>query len=88
MNKRQIGGKVTISDFELKYFLIESEIYLEGEKHISYGMEIVKEFSGEIENSSVDSVTTNPFYMEQIIEKMRENTVTPVHLVDVIENFL
>lgn len=88
MNKQQTEEEVNINDFKLIYSLTETEIELEGEKYITYGIEVEKQSLCELEKAVVNDITTDRKKAEEIIEKMKNNEVTPVHLYDVMENFL
>lgn len=88
MNKQQMGDTINISDFKLRYSLTETEIVLEGEKHIVYGVEVEKQSLVKVEKSVIENITTDKKRVEQIINIIKSNEVTPVHLYDVMENFL
>ncbi|MBR4110292.1 MAG: hypothetical protein IKK43_01205 [Clostridia bacterium] len=88
MNKQQTEEAVKMDDFKLSYSLTEAEIELEGGKYITYGIEVEKRSLSRVEKSKVEDITTDRNKAEEILEIMKNNEVTPVHLYDVMENFL
>lgn len=88
MSKEQIGEELNINKFVLTYFLTKSEILSEGEKYIVYGIEIEKKSLSKVETSIIKDVTIDKIRAIEIVETIRRNNVTPVHLNDVMENFL
>lgn len=53
-----------------------------------YGIEIIKRGKDSEEKSFISDLTVNKNYAEEITKKIMDNMVTPVHLYDVLENFL
>ena len=53
-----------------------------------YGIEIIKKGENSEEKSFVSDLTVNKKFAEEIIKKVKDNMVTPIHLYDVLENFL
>lgn len=88
MNKQQIGEEIEVEDFILTYFITKTEVVSEGEKHSTYGIEIIKQSLSQIEKAKVEDVTTDKVKIERIVNCIKENIVTPIHLYEVIENFL
>ena len=88
MIKEQIGEELNINDFILTYFLTKSEILSEGERYIMYGIEIEKKSLSKIETAIIKDMTIDKMRAREIVETIRRNNVTPVHLNDVMENFL
>lgn len=88
MNMQQTEEDVKMDDFKLSYSLTESQIELEGEKYIVYGVEIEKRSLSKVEKNKLEDITTDRKKAEEILEIIKTNEVTPVHLCDVIENFL
>lgn len=88
MNKQQTEEDVKMDDFKLSYSLTEAVIELEGEKYITYGIEIEKRSLSQVEKSKVENITIDRNKAEEILEIIKNNEVTPVHLYDVMENFL
>lgn len=96
--KRSYIGKETLSFLEtscatLKYYILEEEIEVENEekkpeKHIEYGIEIEKQDEVRVEKSQVKEITTDQTRIDQIVKSLMKNSVTPVHLHDVIEDML
>lgn len=88
MNKQQVGAEIVVEDFSLSYFIIKSEIDYEGEVKSVYGIEIVKKSLLQIEKSKIEDLTSDIERAEEIANNIKKNMVTPVHLYDVMENFL
>lgn len=88
MNKQQMGDDVSIEDFILMYFLTESEAIIEGESHTVYGIEIDKKSLFRVEKSVIQNITTDKERIKEIIDVIKYNQVTPIHLYDVMETFL
>ena len=88
MNKQQTEEEVNINDFRLMYSLTETESEIEGEKYIMYGIEIEKQSLCESEKSAVNNIATDRKRVEEMLEIVKRCGVTPVHLYDVMENFL
>lgn len=90
--KRNLYGtsKIKYEDKEetLKYYILDNEITLDNQVSKVYGLEIVKENNLNTENSLVSDLTTNKEFAEDIIKKLMDNTVTPMHLYDVLENLI
>ena len=85
--KRNYIGKETL-DFELKYYILEEEVELESSKHIGYGIEIEKQDNTRVEKSQIKDITTDQTKIYYIIKLLMKNSVTPIHLHDVIEDML
>lgn len=88
MKKQQVGEELAVEDFCLRYFITEKEISYEGEEVNVYGVEILKKTLTQIEEAHIEDVTADETKIFEIVNKVRENMVTPVHLYDVMENFL
>ncbi|MBO5179035.1 MAG: hypothetical protein J6B87_01635 [Clostridia bacterium] len=88
MNKQQTEENVKMDDFKLLYSLTEAEIELEGEKYITYGIEVEKQSLKQNEKSTINNISMNKARVKEIMKILERNEVTPVHLYDVMENFL
>lgn len=53
-----------------------------------YGIEIVKRKGNQEERSYISDLTVNKELVQEITQKIMENTVTPIHLYDVLECFI
>lgn len=53
-----------------------------------YGIEVVKKSENHVEKSFISDLTVNKSFAEEILKTIKDNVVTPVHLYDVLENFL
>lgn len=91
MKKCFVGTEdVPIGDSErikLDYFLLTERKKFEGQISFrsTYGIEIVK---NNIESQNVRDISVNKNEVIGIIEVLKSNQVTPIHLNDVIETFL
>lgn len=73
----------------LEYYLLNSDKESEAKNKIKiYGIEIIKKSDMKEEKSFVSDLTVNKSFAEEIIKTIKDNVVTPVHLYDVLENFL
>ena len=92
--KRYYVGKealdlVDSESFELKYYVLEDEIYDKNNVCVSrYGIEIEKKENTRIEKSQVNDITTDQAKIDFIVKILMKNDVTPVHLYDVIVDML
>lgn len=81
------------SEFDLEYYILEKEIKLDGFCVCTYGVEISKCMRGEDnvlhkEYRKVFDVFCTRKEAEEILEKLARNTVTPISLLDVLENLI
>ncbi len=77
----------------IEYYLLNSDgcnddINNTKNKIKMYGIEIIKKGNMKEESSFISDLTVNKSFAEDIIKTIKENVVTPVHLYDVLENFL
>ena len=91
--KRSYIGKETLeihekSSFVLKYYILEEVVENESSKHVEYGVEIEKQDSSRIEKSQIKDITTDQTRIDYIVKSLMRNSVTPIHLHDVIEDML
>ena len=95
--KRSYIGKETLAVFEqscvtLKYYILETECEEDVEngceEHIGYGVEIEKQDSARVEKSQVKDITTDQTRIDNIVKSLMKNSVTPIHLHDVIADML
>lgn len=75
-----------LREMELKYFLLEEMD--EAEQTISYGVEIRKTESEQIEIETVKGVTDSKEMADHLIELLITNTVTPISLVNVVDDYI
>ena len=91
MKKCFIGSTSVIVDdgenMDLKYYLIKEEkTFADTNDPITtYGVEIDK---NNIEREIIRDVSVNEAKVNKVISTLISNQVTPIHLYDVIENFL
>jgi len=72
----------------LEYYMLNNNDESNEKKIGIYGIEIVKKNKKSEEKSFIQDLTVNKEFAEEILQKVKDNMVTPVHLYDVIENFL
>ncbi len=75
-----------LREMELKYFLLEEMD--EAEQTISYGVEIRKTESEQVEVEAVKGVTDSKEMADHLIELLVTNTVTPISLVNVVDDYI
>ncbi len=91
MQKCFVGATSVIVDggenMDLKYYLIKEEKTFEdiNDPITTYGVEIDK---NNIEREMIRDVSVNEAEVNKVISTLINNQVTPIHLYDVIENFL
>ena len=76
------------SCFELKYYILEEVVEKDSSKYVEYGVEIEKQDSSRIEKSQIKDITTDQTRIDSIVKSLMANSVTPIHLHDVIEDML
>lgn len=91
--KRSYIGKGTLeildsSFIELNYYILEEEIEEKSNKYVEYGIEIEKKDNSRTEKSQVMDITTDQTRIDYIVRSLMKNSVTPIHLHDVIEDML
>ncbi len=72
----------------LEYYLLNNSDEMKENKIGIYGIEIIKKTGNTEEKSFVSDLTVNRELAEEIVKKIKDNVVTPIHLYDVLENFL
>lgn len=77
---------------ELNYYIVKENIFYEelNARHVSYGIEIEKvanQFSNH-ERNFLRDITCNRKEILRIADLLRKNKVMPVHLKDVMEDFI
>lgn len=81
------------SEFDLEYCLLEKEIVLDSFSVNTYGVEITKIYKNKDntlckEYRKVFDIFCTQSEAEAVLEKLARNTVTPVSLLDVLENMI
>lgn len=72
----------------LEYYILNNSDEIDKNKMGIYGIQIIKKNATSEEMSFVSDLTVNKSFAEEIIKKFKDNVVTPIHLYDVLENFL
>ena len=75
-------------DNSTRYSLVESEVELDGEKALTYGIRIEGVISGKEEKSEILDITTNYQKAEILFRLIVHSEITPVTLKDVAEDFV
>ena len=95
MPKKIFAGEETVqseegSDVKLQFYLLkENKFYKElGIKAESYGIAIAKVQDKILEYNTVEDITTEEAKAKELLERLKINGVMPVHLKDVIEDWL
>jgi len=73
---------------QLEYYMLNNNDEINENKIGIYGIEIIKKSANTEEKSFVSDLTINKEFAEEILKKIKDNMVTPMHLYDVLENFL
>lgn len=91
MKKIYVGKEfldVLENTLELKYYILETEYKVDNMNIKEYGIEIEKYSYSKIERIQVPNVTTDQTRIDFIVKILMKNSVTPVHLHDVIGDML
>ena len=95
-DKREFFGSTFIDKEHLELNNIQYQIRLEYYKikneNNEYGVEVVKtEYRDEfekVENASAIKITKEENIIEKVIDKLKENLVTPMHLDDIVKEMI
>jgi hypothetical protein len=84
-----LGSPVSKTE-KIKYFIVESKCKTQGvEGATVYGIVAEAEIDGKIvDKCAIEDVSSNKDEVLRLIEKLARNTVTPVTLADVVEDFI
>ena len=79
--------------FVLEYYTLEKEIYVEGESHNTYGIEVLKRETTDlgtlrIEYRKVFDIFCTEDEAINVANILADNTVTPVSVRDIVEQFI
>ena len=79
--------------FVLEYYTLEKEIYLEGDSHYTFGIEVLKREATQsgtlrIEYRKVFDIFCTEAEARTAANILADNTVTPVSVRDIIEQFI
>lgn len=79
--------------FILEYYTLEKEIYVEGESYNTYGIEVLKRETTDfgtlrIEYRKVFDIFCTEAQAKMAANILADNTVTPVSVKDVVEQFI
>lgn len=88
-----IGEKQVLVDDEkmmiLSYYLIEESSKVKDEQvNNLYGIRIQKQFGGIVESEEVEALSYSKEVVLQLIETLMEFTVTPMTLVEVVDELI
>lgn len=88
-----IGEKQVLVDDEkmmiLSYYLIEDSSKVKDEQvNNLYGIRIQKQFGGIVESEEVEALSYSKEVVLQLIETLMEFTVTPMTLVEVVDELI
>ncbi len=74
----------------LRYFVVEQSKSVEDNKEgiSTYGLEVEKWNGKNVESGFVSDVTTDKEYAVDIMDCIRKNKVTPIHLKDIVVDML
>jgi len=79
--------------FILEYYTLEKEVYVEGESHNTYGIEVLKRETTDlgtlrIEYRKVFDIFCTEDEAKSVANILADNTVTPVSVRDIVEQFI
>ena len=79
--------------FTLEYCTLEKEIYVEGDSHYTFGIEVLKRETTDagtlrIEYRKVFDIFCTENEAREVANILADNTVTPVSVRDIIEQFI
>ena len=82
-----------VRKFILEYCVLEKEVYIEGNREKTYGIEVLKRENTYFGTQRIEyRKIFDIFYTEQearsVINILAENTVTPTSLYDIVEQFI
>ena len=86
--KKTLHQKVVVAankPLELEYFLLKNEMDFEGGKITVYGIEVSKNHE---EIKSIIDISSDKNKAQEILHTLAENTVTPISLIDVLEDII
>lgn len=72
----------------LNYFLIEEPSKASGDMNYLYGIKIEKQFGGIVESEEVEALLYSKEVVLQLIDILMECTVTPMTLVEVVDDLI
>ena len=72
----------------LKYFIIEEPSKAKGDMDYLYGIKIEKQFGGIVESEEVEALSYLKEVVLQLINTLMECTVTPMTLVEVVDELI
>lgn len=72
----------------LNYYLIEEPSKANGDMNYLYGIKIEKQFGGIVESEEVEALSYLKEFVLQLIDTLMECTVTPMTLVEVVDDLI
>ncbi len=72
----------------LNYYLIEEPSKANGDMNYLYGIKIEKQFGGIVELEEVEALSYLKEFVLQLIDTLMECTVTPMALVEVVDDLI
>lgn len=85
--------KTNEQKFTLNYYITEKTISIEGEKILTYGVSIIKNYLDERhfirwEKETVNNIVLSKEEIYNFIKRLYENRVTPIHLLEIVEDYI
>lgn len=75
-------------DFDLEYYLVESEEKVEDNEMVVYGLEIIKKYGEKTESKMIRNYSSSMENVRKLISELADHTVTPVSLPFVLDDIL
>ncbi len=93
MKKISLYGRTELLDMEMEYYIISEDISEKYSDLQSYGIKIVKtscnEGGGKVsESKEIDNIFYRRDDVERFADVLIRNTVTPMSLMDVVEDYI
>ncbi len=82
-----------IKNFILEYYTLEKEVFIEGNSHATYGIEVLKREKTEfgtlrVEYRKIFDIFCTETEAQRAACILADNTVTPISVHDIIEQFI
>ncbi len=79
---------VRLANSKMQYRLFQSECEVDENRVLCFGIEIICNLFGEVEEKRIDDITTKYEVAKELFNLLCENLVTPVSMSDIVEDYL
>lgn len=92
MKHKILKGKKTITlednrTMDLEYYLLENSTDIGKDKAL-YGVKITKTIGDYIESEEVDAISYSKEFVEQMIQQLMDNDVTPISMIEIVDEMI